>query len=452
MKEKETLSAKQKGELLLKILEFLNGILFGGVLPVVMACVSLLSLPLVFRAAADRLPGIWRHRRKRQERGSGISPLSALAVALGGTLGVGNISGMAVALAAGGAGALFWLWVASLLSAALKYSEVSLAIRYRPMGDPPTGGAMYYIEGTLGGRLGRRAARAFALLCLPAALLIGILPQSGAVAEAAQNFGIPPLFTGAVFLLLALPVVLGGAKRISRVVSAALPPLCLLYILASLVILGRNVSALPGVFGSVFSEAFSFRAALSGGMGFGIARAVRVGFARAVFSGEAGCGTSPMAYAAGNGRSPETQGLLAVIEVGIDTLLCTLTALVLLVSSPTVLPTGSMTAVTEAFGAALGGVAPPLLSLAVFVFAFATVLAWAHYASTALRYLGAGRRGIRCFLVLYAACLLPGALLPSAPVYAAADLNLAALALLNAAALTAAAPCFRNGAKGMNFR
>jgi AGCS family alanine or glycine:cation symporter len=222
-----------------------------------------------------------------------------------------------------------------------------------------------------------------------------------------------------------------------------LPPLCIGYILAALAILVMRRSVLPTVLTTVLREAFSLRAAAAGGMGFGISRAVRVGFARAVFSGEAGCGTSPMAYAAGSGRDPETQGLLGMAEVAIDTLLCTLTALALLTVSPDVLPAGSMNDIIAAFGACLGDAAAPLLAVAVFVFAFATVLAWAHYLSTALGYLGASARATRLFLLFYAVCLVPGACLPSAPVYAAADLSLALLSLLNAAALAAAVPIFR---------
>ncbi len=420
--------------------ELFNRIMFGGVLPVLMTVVSILLLPAVVRAGIRHLPALFRRPRTSKKDPAALSPLAALSVALGGTLGVGNISGIALALSVGGAGTLFWLWVASFLSAALKYGEVALSILYRPKEVPPTGGAMYYIEGTVGGKKGRNLATVFAALCLPAAFLIGILPQSGAVAEAASEFGVSPVLTGGIFFLLALPVVLGGAKRISRVVSAALPPLCILYALAALTVIFSHADRLPSVFSAVFREAFSVQAAVGGGMGFGITRALRVGFARAVFSGEAGCGTAPMAYAAGSGRDPERQGLLGVAEVAIDALLCTLTALVLLTDSPTKLPLGDMRDVTAAFRACLGEIAPPLLAVAVFIFAFATVLAWAHYAATALRYLGVGERGRSLFSALYAAALFPGALLPAEAVFAAADANLALLAFLNAAALFAAAP------------
>ncbi len=425
---------------MLFVIEWLNDRLFGVVVPP--------FLLLVGAFLALRLRGpflLTRKKNKNGRRAGGKSALRALSMALAGTLGVGNISGVALAISLGGAGAVFWMWVSALAAMMLKYAEVFLAVRYRQRdgGGAPFGGAMYYIRYGIGGRVGRALAVVFALFCLATAGGLGSLLQANAVAECMQGmFYVPTVVSGLLLALFTALVVLGGAKKISALTERLIPLLTLLYLAVALWAIGRHAHLLPSVFSRIFSSALRVSAFGGGLLGFLTSRALRFGVARGLLSNEAGCGTATMAHATAN-STPHTQGLIGVLEVAVDTLLlCTVTAVVVLMAYPTV-PTvgGGVTIALAAFGLLAGKGAPYLVTVALVFFAYATVICWAYYGESALRYLTAGlkargrERARRAYFAVFCGCLVLGACFSSDAVFGLTDILLSLMTLLNGSVL-----------------
>lgn len=366
----------------------------------------------------------------------GTSPWRTLSVALAGTLGVGNITGVALAVALGGAGAVFWMWAAAFAAMFLKYAETLLALSTREeQGGRMHGGAMYYIRAAVHGRAGRVLAAVFAALCVLTSLTLGGVIQTSAAAGAlSAAFSVPPVAVGAVFALVAALVLIRGLRGVERVSAALIPFLCLAYTVLSLAAIVRGRARLPAAFAEIFRGAFSLKSGLSGIGGFLTSGALRYGVSRGLVSNEAGCGTSPIAHAASGVRDPAAEGLFGVLEVFVDTvLLCTLTALVLLTSG--VAPTADGTYVLRAYSASLGAFAAPMLAVFMALFAFATVLCWAHYGQESLRYL-TDRHGIAmAHLVAVSLSAFLGAVAAPALLWDLTDLVLALLTLLNLPAL-----------------
>lgn len=366
----------------------------------------------------------------------GTSPWRTLSVALAGTLGVGNITGVALAVALGGAGAVFWMWAAAFAAMFLKYAETLLALSTRErQGGQMHGGAMYYIRTAVHGRTGRVLAAAFAALCVLTSLTLGGVIQTSAAAGAlSAAFPVSPVAVGAVFALAAALVLIRGLRGVERVSAALIPFLCLAYTVLSLAAIVRGRAMLPAAFAGIFRGAFSVKSGLSGVGGFLASGALRYGVSRGLVSNEAGCGTSPIAHAASGVRDPAAEGLFGVLEVFVDTiLLCTLTALVLLTSG--VAPTADGTYVLRAYSASLGAFAAPMLAVFMALFAFATVLCWAHYGQESLRYL-TDRRGVAtAHLVAVSLSAFLGAVAAPALLWDLTDLVLALLTLLNLPAL-----------------
>lgn len=366
----------------------------------------------------------------------GTSPWRTLSVALAGTLGVGNITGVALAVALGGAGAVFWMWAAAFAAMFLKYAETLLALSTREeQGGRMHGGAMYYIRAAVHGRAGRVLAAVFAALCVLTSLTLGGVIQTSAAAGAlSAAFSVPPVAVGAVFALVAALVLIRGLRGVERVSAALIPFLCLAYTVLSLAAIVHGRARLPAAFAEIFRGAFSLKSGLSGVGGFLTSGALRYGVSRGLVSNEAGCGTSPIAHAASGVRDPAAEGLFGVLEVFVDTvLLCTLTALVLLTSG--VAPTADGTYVLRAYSASLGAFAAPMLAVFMALFAFATVLCWAHYGQESLRYL-TDRHGIAtAHLVAVSLSAFLGAVAAPALLWDLTDLVLALLTLLNLPAL-----------------
>ena len=268
-------------------------------------------------------------------KGGGVSPVRALSQALAGTLGVGNMAGVATAIVAGGPGAILWMWISALCAMSVKYAEVRLAVEHRRDGDGGFfGGAMYYIKDIFGKKLpmlGAAVGGGFAVLCMVNSLLTGNIVQMHAAASVFP--WMPPLILGGIIAALSFVIACGGAGRVSEVTMGLIPFLSGAYMLISVVILIRNGSRIPGVLQDIFSAGLSFHAAAGGVTGFAVNRAIRFGVTRGIFSNEAGCGTSPTAHAAANTKSAHHQGCFGIFEVFADTIvLCTMTALVILLS------------------------------------------------------------------------------------------------------------------------
>ncbi len=387
--------------------------------------------------AALLLPRLLK-RKRRWVRGNGSA--RALAVALAGTLGVGNIAGVASAIALGGAGAVFWMWVSALLAMFLKYAEVVLAVKYRryDAAGRAHGGAPYYMKKAFPGRVGRALGGIFCLLCLACMFTLGGVVQSAAASEAmSRAFSVPPALTGAVLGVLACLILWRGSAGVARACTVLVPVVCALFAVGSLVAILMRAEALPVAFAAIFKGAFSMESVAGGALGFFTSRAVRYGVARGIVSNEAGCGTAPIAHAAANVRCPHEQGVWGIVEVFVDTiLLCTMTALVILTSGVPVQEGGGMSYALAAYAAVLGKAAAPLLAVSVLIFAFATVLCWVHYGAESL-YALTGRKNSRILPLFVAFFCLLGAVAAPSLVWDITDLVLAVMTLLNLVALLA---------------
>ncbi len=390
-------------------------------------------------------------------RAGGISPFRALTVALAGTLGVGNIVGVASALYFGGPGAVFWMLVSALVAMVLKYAEITLAMRHRRPAAPLsnsgargvstearqlTGGAPYYIEdglNTLGlPRAGRVMAVMFAALCLVNAITMGSILQVNAVAGAMEGaFSLPPLITGIALAIITVAVVRGGATRLSALTETLVPLMTVGFLVACLAVILLRRDRVPDALMDIWRDALHPTTAGAGIGGFLFSRGVRYGVMRGLVSNEAGCGTAPMAHAVADTDTPAAQGVFGLVEVFVDTvLLCTVTALAILVSDSGPMAGGENTVLTAqaAFSSVLGDWAGSFFAVAILLFGAATVLCWAHYGRTCLLYLtrGRGGRGINTvFLLAFGGSLVLGAV--AAPTFAweLADAAIGLMTILN---------------------
>lgn len=391
---------------------------------------------------------VWRAVMRRRT-GEGISPMRALSMALAGTLGVGNLVGVSAAIAAGGAGAVFWMWVSATLAMLLKYAETVLAVRHRRLFDGEVrGGAMYYMRDAFAGRrawVGKVLAAVFAALCFVDALSMGCVIQVNAMAASCP--GIPGVVMGAAVALVVFVAGLGGARTVSSWTERLVPAMTVGFAVISLVAIGQHAARIPALLGQICSAAFTPDTAgqsVAGGVGgFLLSRALRLGTMRGLLSNEAGCGTSPMAHATASTGDAAAQGCLGMVEVFVDThVLCTMTALVVLLAWDQVSMLGEqpMLMTLRAYEALLGPIAGGFLRLAVLCFGLATLLCWSHYAVQSCSYLVGeqGRRGRTVRVVslwVYAAFCVVGAVSAPASVWIVADIAIGTMTLLNVAVL-----------------
>ena len=384
-----------------------------------------------------------------------VSQFEAFSAAISGTVGTGNMVGVATALISGGPGAIFWMWVSAFFGLVTNYSENVLGLYYRKKDKKGEmcGGPMYYISN---GMKLKWLALIFAACCALAAVGMGMV-QSNSISGTLQNSvsggssTVIAIVCGVVVVAFTALIVVGGIKRIGKVASYIVPFMALLFILMSLVILAINVTAVPKAFGLIFANAFSFRSVSGGFLGYVIMRGMRFGFARGIFSNEAGLGSSVIAHSASETKEPVKQGLWGILEVFIDTfIVCTLTALSLLTVC---VKTGvyDFTNIAEnvansltgsaiapfAFTETFGTFGQVVFSIILPLFAFTTILAWAYYGEKAVQYLF-GKKGdvaALVFKVLYVALLFVGAMVKSDFVWALDDMFNAMMALPNLVAL-----------------
>lgn len=333
---------------------------------------------------------IWQSRRVHEGQAGDISPYAALMTALSATVGTGNIAGVATAIAVGGPGALFWMWMTALVGMATKYAEVVLAVRFREQNAQGrwVGGPMYAIKNGLGPHW-RWLGTAFAVFGGLAGFGIGAMVQSNGIASAMEGaFGVPLWASGAVLAVLTAAVILGGITRIGAVAEKLVPTMCVLYIVCVLWVLGVFFDRIPAAFELIITQAFAPTAAVGGFAGSTMLMAMRMGVARGIFSNEAGLGTAGIAQAAGQSASPVFSGLVGMMGTFIDTIIvCTMTGLAIVVSG--VWNSGASGALlsTQGFEAAMPGVGKYVLALSLAVFAFTTILGWAYYGEKCWDYL-----------------------------------------------------------------
>ena len=334
---------------------------------------------------------------KPAKKEGGISPAEALSTALAGTMGTGNIAGVATAITLGGPGAIFWMWISAFFGMMTKYAEVFLAVKYRRKNSNGewVGGPMYYMEKGLNSRF---LGVIFAIFGLFASFGIGNMTQINSISEAMNaSFGLSPMLTGSVVALLTGMVIIGGAKRVYGVSKIIVPVMSLLYISGALFVIIANGDKLPGAFGDIIAYAFKPAPAVGGFLGSAVANSLKYGFARGVFSNEAGMGSASIAHAAAETDSPVRQGLWGIFEVFADTLVaCTLTALVILTTG--VWQSGDSGAVLTvmAFSNSMGNLGGNFVSISILFFAFASIVSWSYYGEKCLEYISNGR-----FLTFY---------------------------------------------------
>ena len=340
-----------------------------------------------------------------------ITPFQALMTALSGTVGNGNIAGVATAIALGGPGAPFWMWVTGLVGMATKYAEAVLGVRYRETAPDGTcsGGPMYALKHGLGlPWLGACYAGLGAL----AAFGIGNMVQANSVALVFQTqMGIPGWATGILLAVLTWLVILGGIRRIATVAEFLVPFMCLGYLVGALIIIGTHWRAIPDVYRLILESAFNGQAALGGFAGAGVAEAIRYGVARGIFSNEAGIGSAAIAHGAAQTPSPGRQGTIAMLGVFIDTLLInTLTTLSILLTGAWTTGLSSTALTAYAFQSTLGPLGGWIVAFGSITFGYSTLLTWSYYGLKCLEYLAGHRisvayRWIWCGLIVVGAWL-----------------------------------------------
>lgn len=392
-----------------------------------------------------------------------VSSFGALCTALSATIGTGNIVGVATAICAGGPGALFWMWIAALLGTATKYAECLLATKYRVVAEDGhvIGGPFYYIENGMGQKW-KWLAKLFAALGAGAGLLgIGTITQINGITSAVENFVDPDkmhtislfggeytwavVVAGIIVTVCTALVVIGGIKRITKVSTVVVPFMAVLYVVAAVLILVCNITAIPAAFVEIIQSAFGMRAAAGGALG-AMVLAMQKGIARGIFSNEAGLGSAPIAAAAAKVDSPAKQGLISMTGTVIDTLIiCTMTGL-------SIVLTGAHTAAAEmglegaqvtnyAFQQGLpfpAKVSSFILMICLAFFAFTTILGWDYYSERCLEYLTNGKMlPVKVFRWLYIVAVFIGPFLTVSAVWTIADIFNGLMAVPNLIALVA---------------
>lgn len=340
-----------------------------------------------------------------------VSPFQAATAALASTIGASNIVGVPVAIAFGGPGAVFWMWVVALIASAAKFSEVVLGIKYREKNEEGdyVGGPMYFLSKGIKSGLGKALGIIFSFF-----LMIEIIPsiatQAISAVQTAETINIPNWVTGSVLVILVGLVVFGGIKRIASFTEKLVPFMALLYVIGGLIIIIINIAELPKALGLIFKHAFTPIAATGGIAGAGIAQAIRWGTARGVYSNEAGMGTAPIAHSSAVTDHPVRQAMWGIFEIVVDTLIvCTITALIVLVSGVyEIVPVdqaASMPAVAfqQLLGNTLGG---GIVTVSILLFVLSTIIVIAYYGKTQAEFLfGAKFSNIMVVMYLIAIAL-----------------------------------------------
>ena len=354
-----------------------------------------------------------------------ISSFAALCTALSATIGTGNIVGVATAIATGGPGALFWMWVAAFFGMATKYAEGVLAIKYREVDEngEMSGGPMYYIEKGVGNKF---LANMFAFFGIAVALLgIGTFGQVNSISKAALiSFNIPIWFTAIIITILVTLVTLGGIKRISNVAEKIVPTMAILYIIGALLVLICNFKAIPSAITLIIKSAFNPSAVLGGTTGITISLAIQMGIGRGVFSNEAGLGSAPIAAAAAKTKYPVKQGLISMTGTFIDTIIiCTMTglAIVLTGSFNSGLEGAAMTTFAFENGLPFAIIGKYIVNIGLIFFAFTTIIGWNYYGERCIQYL-IGIKGIKFYKIIFIALVGVGPFLSLNLVFIIADI------------------------------
>ncbi|OOF24660.1 MULTISPECIES: sodium:alanine symporter family protein [unclassified Salinivibrio] len=362
-----------------------------------------------------------------------VSGFAALCTALSATIGTGNIIGVATAIALGGPGALFWMWLAAFLGMATKYAECLLAVKYRETDHKGNmlGGPMMYLSKGAGQPL---LAKLFALFGLGVACFgIGTFPQVNAISSAATHlFNIPTVAVAGILTALVALVTIGGVKSISAVAAKIVPVMAVFYVVACLWVLGANIEQLPHAVALVFESAFTGMAATGGFAGAGMMLAIQAGIARGVFSNESGLGSAPIAAAAAKTDSCVEQGLVSMTGTFIDTLvICTMTGLTLILTQSWSGELAGAAMTSHAFAVGMeSSIGPMLVNIGLLFFAFTTILGWHYYGERCVAYLF-GKRAIYLYKLIFIGLIASGSFIHLNTIWILADIVNGLMAIPN---------------------
>jgi AGCS family alanine or glycine:cation symporter len=426
------------------MLEFINDKIISLITPLLLIAAGLyFSFKLKFFYIRHPIKIITSMMKR--EKKEGISPFRAVTLALAGTLGVGNIAGVASSIAIGGFGSVFWMWISALVAMVLKYAEIVLAMRHRRIdriSGEYHGGASYYIYDEFASRgkkvFGKILATLFSLLCVINAITMGCVIQSNAASTSFEGvMNIPAWIIGAIVAVLCVIVISGNAKWMSAFSEKTVPIMTVGYIFLSVAVLSIRHDLIADAFAAIFKDAFTLSSAAGGVLGFLISRGLRAGTMRGLMSNEAGCGTAPTAHAAAETESSAKQGFWGIFEVFVDTiLLCTLTALVIIVAildGNEVLANADnpMMMAIKAYSAVLGSWSEYYMVISVLLFAFATMVCWAHYGKESIIYITKKKLPLAIYVILFGLFVFIGALTAPKAAWLAADLALGTMTIIN---------------------
>ena len=441
---------------ILKVIEMLNDNIVWG-LPMVILMIgtgiflTILTKGVIFTkfhiVMRYTTKTLFRKVNKSELEEGAITPFQAVCTALAATVGTGNIVGVALAIATGGPGAVFWLWLSALIGMVIKYCEVILSQVYRTTNEKGeiVGGPMYYISKGMGMKW---LAVLFAVLGGLASLGIGASVQANALAGGVNaTFGTPTWVVGVVVACLGALIFIGGIKRIANVTEFLVPFMSILYIVGALVVLVINAAEIPAAFTLIIQNTFTGTAAMGGFLGASVMYACRIGMARGVFTHEAGMGSAPIAHASADNDHPARQGLWGAFEVFFDSIvMCTITALVILTSGlwydPALVDdTRAMSSL--AFENAFTG-GQYIVTVGMCLFAFATIVAWYYYGEKCIEYLSKGNKLVKLgYQIVYTAMVYVGCIASLDAVWEFADLFNGLMAVPNLIALIALAPVIK---------
>ena len=429
-------------DLVLKV----NDVLTGSVLIIALVGIGLL---FTFKLGFIQIRGFkdgWNRTfgglfSKKGDAGKdGMSSFQALATAIAAQVGTGNIAGAATAIAVGGPGAIFWMWISAFLGMSTIFAEAVMAQKFKQVSDDGTvtGGPVYYIRGAFKGTFGRVLAAIFAVLIIFALGFMGNAVQSNSIAASWNTaFGIPKIAMGIFIAVVSLFVFTGGMKRIAKVTELIVPIMAAFYIVGSLIVIFANVTAIPAAFHDIIVGAFKPAAVAGGAMGATLKLAVQKGVARGLFSNEAGMGSTPHAHAVAKVNHPVEQGFVAMIGVFIDTfVILNLTALVIITTgSRTTGFTGAQLS-QYAFSTLYGKFGEIFIAICMLFFAFSTIIGWYFFGEANIRYLF-GAKAVKIYSIIVCICVALGSLQEVDLVWNMADCFNSMMVIPNAIALVA---------------
>lgn len=389
------------------------------------------KLPLIIKST------IFANNKTSTDKNS-LSPFQTLTASLATTLGTGNIVAIGTAVAFGGAGAVFWMWVSAIIGMITCYAENLLGMKYRKkMPDKSYGDVPFaYIRKAFGKKFGGVMASAFALFCVLASFGMGNMVQINAASNALNEcFSTPTWVVGLVSAIIILFVIIGGIKRFGNLTEKLIPFLSLVYIVGCFAVIIVNFKQIPACFTSIFTEAFSLKSAGFGIMGSVMINAMQWGVKRGIFSNEAGLGSSVMIHSYTTATNPKTQGMWAMLQVFIDTIIiCTLTALVILLTGANFASTDGNNMAYIAFSTAFGNYAGMFVSVSIYFFAISTIGGWWVFGKTSIQYLFKSK-GVIVYFIIFIALVFIGAIMNLEMVWEISDLFNGLMAIPNLLAL-----------------